>query len=204
MLILIIYQKLYVDNGKDMAKQKALLGLNDATTLTAYIQRQRDMGKTDLVYLNVGVLEAGETFAKIAWEEFKASLVHEVKHQKKMRYQPLHRAELKLQYSVEHLQHKQCSDSKSGSKSSKIISALQSIHRDGDEVRRQSIAKLSSIGRWMRTRPPPSVTFQRKKSITLEDMRSGSKKELVISRRQPTRFHHRRKISKEERHGACH
>lgn len=264
-------KKLYVDGGMDNAQQRTLLGLNDATTLTAYIQRQRDMGKTDLVYLNVGVLEPGETFdlpsllegtpsassgasrlmlvsggarivrikkaafhdqasqqaldnartlaskhlnpteqsilesykTKIAWEDFKASVVHDVKRQKKMRYQPLHRADFNFHSFNDEAHYKQHPDTKLGSKNSKIISVLQSIHKTGEEeIRRQSISKRrSSAERWARSRPPPSVTFVRRKSLSLEDMRSGSKNELAISRRQPARFLHRRKISKEERQG---
>ncbi|RUS74029.1 hypothetical protein EGW08_018203 [Elysia chlorotica] len=262
-------KKLYLDGGRDRAHKKALLGLSDTTTLTAYIQRQRDMGKKDLVYLNVGVLEAGETFdlpsllesappassgtstlmlvsggaklvrikkaafqdqasqqaldnartlaskqanpteksildsykTKLAWENFKASLVHEVKRQKRMRYQQLHRADVVLDHNVNDIQQKPNSKSSQRNKSSKIISVLQSIHNDGEEIRRQSIARRSLTGRWVKGRPTPSVTFQRKKSITIDDMRSGSKTELVISRRQPSASNNRRKISKDERQG---
>ncbi|GFO24684.1 cyclic nucleotide-binding domain-containing protein 2-like [Plakobranchus ocellatus] len=247
-------KKLYSDKNKDMEQQRTLVGHKDTATLTAYIQRQRDLGKGNLVYLNVGVLEAGQTFVrkdkkrikyilglallrikkaafqdqasqqaldnartlaskqvnpteqsilesyknKIAWEDFKAALVQDVKRKKMMRYQPLHRTNLNSEQIVLEQQRKNPTHSTVRQKSSKIISVLQNLHNEGEEIRRQSIARRSLTGRWVRSRPPPSVTFQRKKSLTLEDMKSGNTTDITIIRRQPSGADANKKISRRE------
>ncbi|KAH9499293.1 hypothetical protein Btru_003637 [Bulinus truncatus] len=54
-------KKLYLDNSDARERKRAILGLNETTTLTALIKKERE-SKKEIVFLDVGVIESGEIF----------------------------------------------------------------------------------------------------------------------------------------------
>nr|KAI8768552.1 cyclic nucleotide-binding domain-containing protein 2 [Biomphalaria glabrata] len=54
-------KKLYLDNTDARERKRAVLGLNETTTLTSLIKKEME-SKKEVVFLDVGVIESGEIF----------------------------------------------------------------------------------------------------------------------------------------------